>query len=249
MLEAPIRQLAPTAPQVAVGGEQWLRPVAALLLLLLAADVAFAALHVASGYGLTRSSRLFRLGSDRSYAEVYQYVKLFWAALYALGLAFARRPASVYGACALLFAYLLADDAFMVHERLGATFAAGLAFRDAAGVRAQDFGELLATGIAATALLGVLLVSCVRAPRAQRAFAAGVLAWVAVLAAFGVAIDVAHVALGHSAGRTTGGVWWELVEDGGEMAAVSGLLVFVIAHGARRRFPGSERLRRALKWR
>jgi hypothetical protein len=131
-----------------------------ILVLLVCADVAFFALHSFNRLSRSRND-LFSLSVDGGYAEVFQYLKEYWITL-ALFTAWWRAREGVYAAWALLFTYLLLDDALTIHETAGkvvlAFFGVGLdmvhGVLEALGVRAltivEDGGEMLAMSIIAS---------------------------------------------------------------------------------------------------
>ena len=89
-----------------------------LLIVLLAADLAFIVLHVLHVYTGLLPSSLYSLSRDRGFAEFFQYTKEFWLALLLLLLAIKQRR-GLYGVFSLIFVYFLVDDYGEIHERLG----------------------------------------------------------------------------------------------------------------------------------
>jgi len=86
------------------------------LLLLLVADCAFIVLHFLL---LTPflTTPLLSLGRDNGYPEIYQYVKELWIVVLLLSILTKTRVAG-YSVWALLFLYLLMDDALQIHEHM-----------------------------------------------------------------------------------------------------------------------------------
>ncbi len=125
-----------------------------------------------------------------------------------------------------VFLWVLADDAASIHERLGEQLGARLGLPALAGLDPQDLGELLV--MAAAGGLALLLVGAAhrgtRGPERQLSWR--LLALLALLAGFGVGLDMAASALRSG--------WLGFVEDGGEMIGVSLLLATV-----RRRLTGT----------
>jgi hypothetical protein len=196
--------------------------------LLVLTDVAFIALHAVHAFTPALDQPIYSIDTDRSYAELFQYIKLGWSAL-AVGVAFIQARQLVYVAWAALFSYLLVDDMFSLHEGLGAYLTGTYAFMPAWGLRALDFGELLVSGTAGVALLVLIGAGYVRADRHGRALSIRLLVLLAVLAFFGVVIDVLHVQL------LGDPLWWpivSMVEDGGEMITVSLMLAACFVHAS-----------------
>ena len=98
------------------------RPVAALLILLLIADVALILLHLCLKIFGEPSGYTFDLGAERSYGEFMNYLKMLWSGAILLLLAW-RDRAAVSAVWALGCAYMLGDDWFQFHERFGAFLA------------------------------------------------------------------------------------------------------------------------------
>lgn len=139
------------------------------LLLLISTDVAFILVHLLREIPLSMfARRLYSLETDRGYAEIFQYVKTYWVVILLGALAW-RTRAYVYAGWALLFAYMLCDDALMIHERGGGAIASRWGFESRFGLRPQDFGELTvagAFGLAFLVLIAALLLA--QQPRRER---------------------------------------------------------------------------------
>lgn len=195
-----------------------------LLLLLLAADALFVAVHV-WGSLAHPDWRLLSIEADNGYGELFQYLKFLWLALLLARLAWRRRAVG-YLAWSLLFAYLLLDDMLRLHEDLGAALAEDLGLRPWLGLRAKDLGELAVTAIAALLLLAPLSLAWLRGGAAFRALSRSLARRLLLLAGFGVLLDLLASAL-----HPVGG--WRLLlgtlEDGGEMVAASLLLARAFA--------------------
>jgi len=105
------------------------RAATVLLLVLLVADIAFVLAHYLLTTGVLGDA-LFSLELDRGYAEFFQYAKVFSIAIMLLAIT-ARSRVVGYGVWALLFLYLLIDDAFQIHEDFGGYLASTLEFAPA----------------------------------------------------------------------------------------------------------------------
>lgn len=183
--------------------------------LLACADAGFILLHLLNASRVAAGDPRFSLEEDRGFAEVFQYVKLFWIAVLLGALAYVtRHPA--YVPWSLLFAYLMLDDAMQIHERLGERLAGRLDVGPAIGLRPQDFGEW---AVSAAVLAGFLLLlggAHWRASRRPETVSTPLFALLLALAVAGVAFDALHVAL-----RPLAHTVLVLAEDGGEMLVVS----------------------------
>jgi hypothetical protein len=206
------------------------------LMLLVAADLMFILLHVLHTYTRTVAGDPgFSLERDRGYAEVFQYVKLFWIALL-LGAAFVKSRRVIYCSWALLFAYLLLDDSFQIHERFGYQAAMFFAYKPLLGLRPQDFGELTITAVVGGTFLLLLATGYLFTDQPQRMFSIALGGLLAVIALFGVGVDMLHSALAWSAIDSL----LALLEDGGEMLAVSATCWFVFASLAGSKVPARD---------
>jgi hypothetical protein len=199
-------------------------PAALVLALLLAADGVFIGVHLINEVHPSVNNRLYALDVDRSYSEVFQYIKFFWVGLLLAAVGWLVR-AAVYGGWALLFVYLICDDALQVHERVGAWAVTMFPIPSALGLRAQDFGELAVSASAGLVLLAVIAslypLSNTHAKNASKDLTLLMI----VLVFFGVVFDLLHIAMD----GPVAGVLFGVMEDGGEMIAAS----LMVAYGVR----------------
>lgn len=191
-----------------------------LLTLLITTDVIFMVLHVLHRYSGFFIDPQFSLTKDRGFAETFQYLKEGWIALVLLALTL-RTPNLLYPGWALLFGYLLLDDLFALHERLGFRISRHLGFPEMLGLRPEDFGEVTVSASAAVFLFALIGVGHYRADPAARSISRSLFALLAGLVFFGVVVDLIHVMLAYP-------VWLDLVEDGGEMVMMSAIVWFVL---------------------
>ncbi|WP_235299272.1 hypothetical protein [Portibacter marinus] len=94
-----------------------------LLLALLLTDVAFLILHVFAAFYMrhTDDFDFYLMTRDRSYAEVFQYIKEFKIALFLFMMSLNTKQV-LFAILGLLFVYLLADDMMGLHEGAGVYF-------------------------------------------------------------------------------------------------------------------------------
>ena len=190
-----------------------------LLYLLLLTDVVLVFLHVL-GKTDVLATTLVDLDVDGGYAEIFQYVKEFWIASLLVLLYVVRRK-GCYLAWACLFFYFLADDSLQIHEQVGAYLAQTLDLQPAFNLRAVDLGELLVTAVAGTVLFLAIASTYLSGDKEVRRFSNRLFPLMVLLAICGVIFDMVEIMF----------VWgrplWDLIEDGGELLAMSLILWYV----------------------
>lgn len=193
------------------------------LLLLVSADAAFVVVHFIRHYPPFYSDYLYSLETERGFAEVYQYVKTYWIVIM-LAVVWWRAREGVYLAWMTLFTYLLCDDSLQIHERGGLAIAQFWGLQDALGLRSRDLGELVVTGAFGIILLLFIVAMHWRsAPDTQRA-SSKLMYYLGIIVFFGVFVDQLHSLVRGTGGYAILGV----VEDGGEMLAVSVVCWYVL---------------------
>ena len=198
------------------------------LAILLAVDIVFVALHFGRLFGIVDGEQ-FSVEADRGYPELYQYVKIL-----AFSILFAavsvRTKDLGYAVFALLSVYLFLDDAFQIHEISGVHVTSLLGIKPALGLRAQDFGEIIVTAMAACVFLPAIAYFFLRGDDGFRAACRHIVLLLVALVFFGVVVDMFHVALN---------LGWKVtfllgvVEDGGEMVVISLLAWYAYLLNAR----------------
>jgi len=211
------------------------------LLLLLSADLVFVLVHLVHTFSPYLSDQLFSIQQDRGYGEAFQYMKAYWIAIMLAVLGWRTREA-IYGAWTLLYIYLLCDDAFQIHEQVGSAIARHLGYEPALGLRAQDFGELTVYGAVGLTFLVLIVTIYLRSSRDARNASIDLAVLSGAIAFFGVPVDMLDsVARGSRVVGVLG-----LVEDGGEMVAMSAVCSYVL-HLVERRGHVLEPLWRLIK--
>lgn len=186
--------------------------------IMLATDLVFLAIHAAHVRFDVPGSGLWLISRDRGFPELFQYLKE--AAVVALMLRHVRRSASpVYLAWAALFTYLLLDDSLKIHETLGDDLAGRFGFGTAFGIEARDLGQILVSATAGAILFGLVAITAVRDRSPARRLTVRLVAIIAALAFFGVVTDVIDAI-----------DLFGLVEDGGEMIAMSFAVAATLHH-------------------
>lgn len=208
------------------------RPVRLPLLLgLLLVDAVFVALHLAhKGFdnlfdNRTFGGRRWSITADNSYSEMFQYGKEAVIAALFLGL-LVRTREIVYASWMVLFAFFLVDDSQQFHERAGGFLADELDLPSMGGVRDQDLGELLVVGCVGALFALLLAWGYFRAARPARVVSIQTGLMVAVLAGFGVVVDLVH----RLAEWKPLNVFFAVLEDGGEMVAMSAIVWLAAVH-------------------
>lgn len=218
-----------------------------LLAALVVADAALILLHVlhslhdmrvigadggADGGGFLLESRRFLIDEELGYGEIFGYLKSLAIAA-ALFACYRRARAPAFAALAFTFAVIALDDSLRIHEFFGNLIAKGLALGHAAGLRAQDVGELMVWSALGAVVVSALAYGYRRSDAAARSLASIFLGLLAVLVFFAVVADMLHIALaGWFRGAYRVGT---VIEEGGEMLTLSLICAAAVAAFARQR--------------
>jgi hypothetical protein len=163
-----------------------------LLVMLLCTDLTFIIINAVIDLSpdLRRGDfNLFSVSEDRSYPELFQYLKWFWMTLAIIYLSISRRSFA-YLAWALLTTYFLLDDSIGIHELIGANIVAGLNFTPPFSMRPQDAGELIVSAVSAVFLLSPVALFYLRGDSEFRKFSQDMTFLMAILFFFGVFLDI-----------------------------------------------------------
>lgn len=193
-----------------------------LFYIFLATDIGFMILHLIYAYSSLSLNPAFSIEQDHGYAEIFQYLKEYWIVLLVCFIAVQTRS-FLYLIWSLLFFYLLLDDFFLIHEKLGEFLGQELALSNWLNLRARDFGEL-----AVSATVGLFFLICLAAAyrfgdRLFRQISKCLIVMLFALAAFGIVVDMIHIVFESSAIDPI----FTIVEDGGEMIVMSVIACFV----------------------
>ncbi|MFP4144593.1 MAG: glycosyltransferase [Phycisphaeraceae bacterium] len=162
---------------------------------------------------------------EGSLSERFQHVKEAGLALVGFTAAVRFRQAA-WLAIGLVGSYLLLDDALQLHERVGGMLVAELGLSGWRGFRGQDFGELCFFVVVGTAVVGVGGLFYRRGGVFEQQRLRLLLIPLGLLVLFGGVVDLIHYVVPNP---LPGYFSWSLVEDGGEMVAVSLLLAMAVA--------------------
>ena len=190
----------------------------------LALDALFIALHALYTYtelcpeALVACQRL-KITRDRGYAEYFQYAKEL-VIVGALGLLASRKRSLLYGTWAVVFCYVLLDDAFWIHERWGLWLSLNFDFPLVLGLRTRDLGEFIVSAFFGSVFLIVGLVAYRRGTREAKRVSLLLVAMICGLVLFGIAVDLMHQMVTQEALYAV----LSMVEDGGEHVVMSLIL-------------------------
>ncbi|MFD2027037.1 hypothetical protein [Promicromonospora aerolata] len=227
-----------TRAAVALGLEH--RPVAGLFGMLITVALGLNLIFLTHSFLGVPEWPGFVFALERGVPEVVGYVFTAWAAGLALYLAVSHRQPVLAGWSAV-FVVLLADDYFMLHERMAKVVSANVTIPYPYG---QPVGEIVWLAAIGTLLLTVIAAGHRFAPPEWRAVSRVLTALLALLVLCGVGIDAVH-------GFTTNrGVWHVILsslEDGGEilMLAVTVTFLYGVAFCEHRPTPETLARRRA----
>lgn len=201
--------------------------LAGVVVVLILAHAIFEHLHLASGRNDGFASKMYGLvilSGDQSLSESFNHGMLFFAAvLFVLANYETRSRLALF--LAALFAFAWLDDSSQYHERMAAMLVGNLNLPSAFGLRAQDFGELLAWALA-TALLSLLGIWAYRGRRNGDGLVLRLISLpVAALLVCAVVFDMIHIMVqGNLAKRLL-----NILENGGEMLAVAAIATVALA--------------------
>jgi hypothetical protein len=192
-------------------------PSTKLFVMLLAADFVFIFLTLLYGLGIVTDQR-FLITHDLSYGEFFQYTKESFIAFLFFLLALKKRRLLYFAWC-LLFIYFLLDDSMSLHENWGLELVSELDLYPILNLRARDLGELIVSLFFGSILFTLIAVAYYFSPPEDKKISQILFLQIAILAFFGVFVDMVHSAL---ALRGLG-----LIEDGGEMIVMSTIAWYV----------------------
>lgn len=203
-----------------------------LLIALLAIDFVFMGLHVVHKVTNLLPDPRFAISQDDGFSEQFEYVE--YLAIIA-GLIYLCRIGFswVYAAWAIIFSYLLADDSLTIHEIAGRVVSVQFGLPSAFGLRPEDLGEILVSGLAGGVFTLMLAGAHLVSPPPQRRANLILLALLVALAFFGVVVDALHVLAGADSLLLKGAVG--VIEDGGEMVVMSVNVYVVLGMCVQRR--------------
>jgi len=184
-----------------------------LLILLLLTDLIFLMFHLLY-LGQVVADPLWSIERESGFSEIFQYIKEFWIFIALLMLGFRDRR-FIYVAWSGLFLYLLIDDSYALHEKVGNYLTNYVDLKPMLNAKPQDVGELIASGFFGILLFGTLFILYLFSRPVEKLISRQLFLMILALAFFGVFFDIVHVAI------HWGENVWGIVEDWGEMLIMS----------------------------
>ena len=191
--------------------------------LLLCIDLAFVLIHTIHVWTPWLGNKKYSIEADHGLAEVYQYIKLVWMVA-CLATAFLQTRIKVFISWTILFAFLLLDDAAQIHESVGFWLGQRFGLPAIAGLRPDDFGEILFAAFIGGLTIGVVAYTLWRGEPRARQVSRDILCLLCVLAFFAVGVDTLHVIAYFSSSPLSPVL--AMIEDGGEMIVISVLTCY-----------------------
>ncbi|GAA4706929.1 hypothetical protein APR04_003723 [Promicromonospora umidemergens] len=196
------------------------RPVAGLFAMTITLTLGLGLLYLTHSFLGIPDWKGFRFGKDRALPEMIGYVFTAWAAGLALYLAVVQRQA-VLASWSAVFAVLLADDYFMLHERMAKVIHVTFGIPQPWG---QPLGEIGWFGAVGLALLAALAVGHRFAAPEWQAASRVLAVLLGLLVLCGVVIDALHMFV---ADVEPWNVLVTVLEDGGELLLLAVVLTFL----------------------
>ena len=191
---------------------------AQLLYLCVVADIVFIGLHILYEFIPVIDDPALKITLDRGYAEVFQYVKMFWIASILSVVAF-RSRSLLYWVWVGFFSYLLLDDSLRIHEN----WSKADYFPSLFGIHPHASGELIISGSIGVIFLSLIAATYRSGDRLAKSVSQVLVMMLILLGILGVLIDAFN-------SMVEVGIFNPLLatlEDGGEMIVISFILAFV----------------------
>lgn len=188
---------------------------------LLAVDLALVVIHCLKLLNICFDRPFFSIEEDRGLAELIQYTQEL-AIVVLLILSAIRHKIKALYAWVVLFVYVVADDAFSIHENVGEYLSDSGEFAPSF-FRPQDIGELIVSGSTGLILFSIIGLCYARGSSAFRSITHDIILLFSGLVFFGVFVDSIHGAINAFTGELG------LIEDGGELVVISLILAYVWA--------------------
>jgi hypothetical protein len=193
-----------------------------LIILLLITDLFFVILHILFMYTDLITNYIFAIWRDRGPAEFFQYIKYLWVLVLFLVLFFVRRKA-LFLVFSALFLYFLVDDFFEGHETVGGMLVERLDLPSLFNLRPQDLGEMLVYAVVGGFFFTLIAFFHFRSDPYTRLVSRIMIVLILLLAFFGIGVDMVAMLFENPSIEA----FFNLLEDGGEMVAMSLITWFV----------------------
>jgi hypothetical protein len=175
---------------------------------------------------------MLRITQDRALPEDFNYLKwtIIVLALVWMSVRDHWLPPLLW---AVVFAMILADDSFQLHEWLGSTIAALIELPSSTYFYADDLGEMLAFGVMGLIALALTATLFTRHGAPARALSLRYGLVILALGGFGVGVDAMHQLASHYAEGTAVATLisqiFGMIEEGGEMIVASIAVAMTLA--------------------
>lgn len=200
-----------------------------LLVLFLITDTVLILFHLTHTLIGSPWEKAFDLGVDRSFGELLIAIKLCWILVLCLLIAW-RRRSPVFVGLALVSLLVFAEDFLRLHERVGQALAPDMReafpFLAEYGILALQAGELVWFAGISSVILIVFVAGYLKSERRDRRAALAIAAFFGVLAFFAIVVDTVHSFFHFG---TTADLVLTMIEDGGEMVALSPAVALALA--------------------
>ena len=190
------------------------------LMLLVAVDIGFIAIYSLHDIYISlhhdhvaRLSSRWHIGTDRSYAEMFGYLKMASIVVLLLG-TYGLSEKRMYSIWAGIFAYVLLDDALLIHERLGRAVAG-----PSGSTWAYDMGQLVVWILVGIFLLAISIGALVLSSGQNRTNGILLLGTLLALGFFAVLVDLVHVIV--QSWFRGADLLFTVIEEGGEQLVLS----------------------------
>jgi len=169
------------------------------------------------------------LEAEYGLPALYMFAK-FTAIIVIMFLLFRTTRAAPFLCLSLALSIMLFDDALEIHEQGGAFFVDALGLSGAAGLRAQDIGELLVWSLLGLPVLALLAWGALSKSAVGKPTFWVFIGLIAALMFFAIVVDAAHSALPRTLFRdiSYANQLIGIVEDSGEMVVLSIMLAVAI---------------------
>lgn len=194
-----------------------------LCLFFLVGDLFFIGLHYANRGMFDLWKWRWSLSHNGGYAEIFQYGK-FALLLACFAFLVCKHKVNQFLSWFILFLYLLVDDYTGIRETVGIAIAKRLDFPLPYDLNMIEIGELIVSLVVAGILFPFVFLSYGQGSETFRKVSRGIIFWIFVLVFFGVGVDILHSMF---SGQWASEFYFGLIEDGGEMVAVSFLAAYV----------------------
>lgn len=196
-----------------------------IFLLLLAVDAFFVVMHVLCIHFGVLSNYRWSLGADRGYSEKFQYLQYAAVCMGLAAIVVWRTRDWVLVAWFILIGLLMLDDMFTGHEILGLWISELAQLPAVLGMKPRHLGELLGAGLLGLVVVPLLLVAHLRARAPALRLSRDLFVLFGALVLCGVGIDLLHAMATGGPAKVLG-----ILEDGGEILAVTAMIYVVLQH-------------------